>query len=77
MRDGAESQDWIQSYLWLREYNTLPDEGGVLDQDARFVRAVNVIREETSTLKEFNDGEERRRRRSHEDNPTGWGVKAG
>lgn len=52
----------------------LPENGGVLDQDARFVRAINVIRDEAEVLKEYHDGKESRGRHSTKSQPSRWNL---
>tara|TARA_Y100001956_G_C4074733_1_gene165587 strand:- start:368 stop:616 length:249 start_codon:yes stop_codon:yes gene_type:complete len=50
--EGESAQHHIDDYFWLKNYNVLPREGAKLDQDARFVAAVNVIDAEARVLKE-------------------------
>tara|TARA_Y100000588_G_scaffold392853_1_gene506357 strand:- start:523 stop:780 length:258 start_codon:yes stop_codon:yes gene_type:complete len=51
--EGAEAQGFIDDYFWLKRFNILPAEGAKLDQDSRFVSAVNVIEAESQTLKSY------------------------
>lgn len=35
---------FVSSFVWLREHGLMPGAGGYMDQDARWIAAMNVIR---------------------------------
>jgi hypothetical protein len=44
--DSLDSINLMRDYRWLRDHNILPRAGGKMDQDARYVDAVDIMAEE-------------------------------
>lgn len=51
----ADSElSWNREYRWLRDYGVLPRAGGMLDQGARFVEAIDIIEAEWIAIGRIN-----------------------
>jgi hypothetical protein len=44
--EAREECDLVLDALWLRKYNVLPCDGGRLDQESRFLQAVEIVESE-------------------------------
>tara|TARA_B100000686_G_C16777378_1_gene969418 strand:+ start:2411 stop:2644 length:234 start_codon:yes stop_codon:yes gene_type:complete len=50
--DGKDFAQHLKDWQWLQRHQILPDEGGLMDQDAGFVSAVEFFESEFEKIKE-------------------------
>lgn len=56
MFEASEEEGWFRDWSFMRRTGVLPKDGGLHDQDPRFVEACEVIEAEVQKLGEADSG---------------------
>ena len=74
---GTDAGALFQSYRWLHDFHVLPRSGGMVEQSARFVAAVDYIAVVTSRAREKQEEVRARKEKLRQQLGRKAGVKRG